>query len=129
MRTPMAMLALAAGVVFALGTGAAAAQDRPAATSPDTEVIVFAAASLTSALQAAGARFEKEHPNFRVQFNFGGSPTLVQQIMQGAPADIFASADEPNMQKLIDGEEVAGQAQVFARNSLEIIVPTGNPKQ
>jgi len=92
-------------------------------------VNVFAAASLTAAFQAMNPAFEKAHPDVRVQLNFAGSPTLVQQIQQGAPADVFASADEANMQKLVDSKEVAGAAQLFARNKLQIVVPAGNPKQ
>lgn len=75
----------------------------------------------------AGA-FEKAHPGAQVELNFAGSPTLVQQIQQGAPADIFASADEANMQKLVESDQVAGAPQLFARNTLQIVVPAGNPK-
>lgn len=62
-----------------------------------------------------------------MQLNFGGSSTLAQQIQQGAPADVFASADEVNMQKLVDGQELAGAPQIFARNRLRIAVASGNP--
>jgi molybdate transport system substrate-binding protein len=100
--------------------------------APDPEqartVNVFAAASLTGALQTVGSTFEKAHPDVKAVLNFAGSPTLVQQIQQGAPADVFASADEANMQKLVDSGEVAGAPQLFARNHLEIVVPAGNPK-
>src|SRR5262249_15607411 len=65
-------------------------------------VNVFAAASLTAALQAVGAAFEQAHPTVTVQFNFAGSQTLMQQIKQGAPADVFASADEAHMQPLAE---------------------------
>src|SRR4029077_11370154 len=68
------------------------------------------------------------HPGATVQFNFAGSPTLVTQIEQGAPADIFASADMTNMDKLKADGFTGGTSQVFAHNKLEIIVAAGNPK-
>lgn len=91
-------------------------------------VVVFAAASLTETFNAIGADFEQGHPGVAIQFNFAGSQILVQQIGEGAPADVFASADEPNMQKAADAGEVAGPVRIFATNRLTIVVPTGNPK-
>jgi molybdate transport system substrate-binding protein len=89
-------------------------------------VTVFAAASLTEAFRTIGKDFEAAHPGTKVELNFAGSSTLARQIVEGAPADVFASADEDNMQKVAG--EVAGTPQVFARNRLAIIVPKGNPK-
>jgi molybdate transport system substrate-binding protein len=91
-------------------------------------VRVFAAASLTAAVQKVASAFEKAHPGVEVELNFAGSQTLVQQILQGAPGDVFASADEVNMQKLVAGGEVAGAPQVFAHNALQILVAAGNPR-
>lgn len=100
-----------------------------AAAAPQARTVnVFAAASLTAAFQAVGNAFEKTHPDTKVQLNFAGSSTLVQQIQQGAPADVFASADEANMQKLVESGAIAGAPLLFARNSLQIVVPPGNPK-
>lgn len=98
------------------------------ATRTSTTVSVFAAASLTSAFQAMAGAFEKDHAGVTVQLNFAGSPTLVQQIRDGAPGDVFASADEMNMQKLAEIGELAGAPAVFARNTLQIAVAPGNPK-
>jgi len=98
-----------------------------APTGPQT-VTVFAAASLTAAFQNMATTFERAHPDVKVQLNFAGSSTLVQQIQQGAPADVFASADEANMQKLTESGAVAGTPQLFARNQLQIAVAAGNPK-
>ena len=91
-------------------------------------VAVFAAASLTDAFRTIGKDFETAHPRATVDFNFAGSSTLVRQIVEGAPADVFASADEENMQKLVAAGDVVGAPQVFVRNRLAIIVPAGNPK-
>ncbi len=99
-----------------------------AATAHAADVSVFGAASLTAAFKAAGAAYEASHPGAKVALNFAGSPTLVQQIREGAPADVFASADEANMQKLVDAGLVAGAPQIFAQNLLQIVVGKGNPK-
>ena len=88
-------------------------------------VTVFAAASLGDAFRTIGKAFEAAHPGTTVELNFAGSSTLARQIVEGAPADVFASADEDNMKKVSD---VAVTPQVFARNRLAIIVAKGNPK-
>jgi molybdate transport system substrate-binding protein len=92
------------------------------------EVVVFAASSLTEAFTEMGDAFKAEHADANVTFNFGGSGDLVTQIMQGAPADIFVSADDSNMTKLIDAGENAGEPVTIAKNTMEIIVEKGNPK-
>lgn len=89
---------------------------------------VFAAASLTASFRAIAAAFEAARPGTKVALNFAGSPTLVQQIREGAPADVFASADEGNMQKLVDAGSIAEMPRVFARNVLQIAVARGNPR-
>jgi molybdate transport system substrate-binding protein len=63
-----------------------------------------------------------------VKLSFGGSSALVAQIQQGAIGDVFASADQPNMQKLVDAALVAGSPTIFAHNRLEIVVAAGNPQ-
>jgi molybdate transport system substrate-binding protein len=89
---------------------------------------VFAAASLTEAFGAIGAAFEAEHPGLKVVFNFAGSQQLLQQIAQGAPADVFAAANHKLMADSIQaGQVVSGTERVFARNRLVVIVPEDNP--
>ncbi|MBX6772911.1 MAG: molybdate ABC transporter substrate-binding protein [Chloroflexi bacterium] len=90
------------------------------------QVTVFAAASLTDAFQEIAQQFQSQHPRVTFTFNFAGSPTLRTQLAQGAKADVFASADEPNMQGAIQDGTIAGQPQIFARNALVIIVPADN---
>ncbi|MEO6492580.1 MAG: molybdate ABC transporter substrate-binding protein [Ilumatobacteraceae bacterium] len=92
------------------------------------DVTVFAAASLTSAYTEIGDAFMTEYPDAKVTFNFASSSDLVTQIKEGAPADVYASADQANMTKLTDASGNAGEPQVFATNSLQIIVEPGNPK-
>ena len=90
---------------------------------------VLAAASLTAAFTAEGSAFERLHAGLQVRFDFAGSSTLVTQVEQGARADVFASADEINMQHLATAGLVSGVPKVFARNRLEIVVGPGNPKK
>ena len=76
-----------------------------------------------------GTDFQKKNPGTTVTFNFGSSGTLAQQIQGGAPADVFASADGSNMQKLVTGGEVRAEPTVFASNLLTIVVKPGNPQK
>jgi molybdate transport system substrate-binding protein len=92
-----------------------------------TTITVYAASSLTATFGEIGTKFEAAHDGVKVDFNFGGSSDLVTQIQEGAPADVFASADTANMDKLV-GDDLAGaDPQDFASNTLEIAVPPGNP--
>jgi molybdate transport system substrate-binding protein len=92
------------------------------------ELNVFAAASLTEAFGAIGAAFESAHPGLKVVFNFAGSQQLLQQINQGAPADVFASANNKLMvEAILSGHVLDGTERVFARNRLVVIVPEDNP--
>jgi molybdate transport system substrate-binding protein len=93
------------------------------AQSP-SEIKVFAAASLTAAFNELGPRYTAAEGT-KVTFNFAGSQALATQIQQGAPADVFASADIPNMDKVKD---LVGTPQNLASNLLQIVVEKGNPK-
>ena len=89
---------------------------------------VFAAASLTEAFSEIGDRFEEQHPDARLVFNFAGSQQLAQQLAQGAPADVFASANQFQMQAVIDAQRVDdGTQAAFVGNKLVIIYPPDNP--
>lgn len=91
------------------------------------ELTVLAAASLTEVFTRLGRDFEAAHPDTRVRFSFAASSTLAQQILQGAPADIFAAAGPAPMAQVTDADRAAGTPAVFARNRLVIAVPRGNP--
>lgn len=91
------------------------------------EVLVSAAASLTDLFSEMENAYEDEHPGVDVVVNFGGSSALREQILEGAPVDVFASADLANMETLVETELVDGQPQVFANNQMQIAVPPGNP--
>lgn len=135
-RTPRAVVvavvavATVAGLtlVAACGGDDDASGSAPAATDRlSGEVTVFAAASLTNAFTDAEAAFERIHPDVDVITNFAASSELVTQINEGAPADVFASADQNNMAKLTDAGGAAVDPQTFATNALAIIVEEGNP--
>ena len=102
----------------------------PAATTTVTEPVelkVFAAASLNKAFpEIADTVLKESDPNIKVTFNFQGSSTLVDQMKEGAPADVFASADQKNMTKASDAKLVDAP-KPFASNVLTLIVPKGNP--
>ncbi len=113
-----------AGGLIAL-TGAAAPSSSPHGAS--TTLTVFAAASLTEAFSELGHRLEQQTPGLSVTFNFAGSQQLALQLEQGAPADVFASADQRWMTYAQEHTLVEGDPQVFARNLLVVIVPKTNP--
>ncbi|WP_175921514.1 molybdate ABC transporter substrate-binding protein [Burkholderia latens] len=88
------------------------------------ELVVSAAASLTNAFKAVGDAYQKQHPDTKVLFNFGASDVLMQQIAKGAPADVFASADQKAMDRAVAEKVVVpGTRRDFAANSLVLIVP------
>lgn len=116
----MRALSLLAALVFTLTAGCA---KEPAADS----LMVFAAASLRATFTEIGAQFEQHHPGTRVEFSFAGSSDLATQLTQGARADVFASADSTNMDKVAAAGLLAGAPVNFASNTLTIAVAPGNP--
>lgn len=128
-------LVLAAAVLLAVAgcTGDAAPPGEPEART-DAEgdpglsgtLTVFAAASLADVFTELGDELMGENPGLRVEFNFAGSSTLAAQLEQGAPADVFAAADEPQMARVADAG-LAGEPRIFARNPLMLGLPRENP--
>jgi molybdate transport system substrate-binding protein len=101
---------------------------RAGATAAPATLTVLAAASLTDAFTELGAAVEAAHPGVTVAFSFAGSNALAQQLIAGAPADVFASANGAQMAAVIEGGRVAeGSERVFARNRLVVIFPSDNP--
>jgi molybdate transport system substrate-binding protein len=138
MRTTVrgiAALTLASGLALtAAGCSSTSSSDAEAtasATASASElsgtITVFAAASLKATFTELAETFEEENPGVTVELNFAGSSDLVTQIQNGAPADVFASADEKNMTKLTDADLIEGTPVDFATNVLEIVVPPSNP--
>jgi molybdate transport system substrate-binding protein len=89
-------------------------------------VLVSAAASLTDAFADIEAAFEEANPDVDVILNLGGSSALREQILEGAPADVFASANTSNMDQVVEADE-ASDPEIFVTNVLQIAVPPGNP--
>ena len=109
-----------------------AAQATPVATgevsaSANLELTVFGAASLKGVLDKAKVAYETAYPGTTVTVSTDSSSALEMQIEQGAPADVFLSADTTNPKKLVDGGFADGAAVTFAGNKLTVIVPTANP--
>jgi molybdate transport system substrate-binding protein len=106
--------------------GVPALTTHSAAQEPRT-VTVYAAASLTEAFRDLGKTLEQRHPGLKLRFNFAGSQQLATQLEQGAPADVFASADQRWMGYAKEKGLVEGESPVFAGNRLVVIVPASNP--
>lgn len=112
---------LVAGSAVLLGlTGCGGSDD-------NGEVTVFAAASLTEAFTEIAKDFEQANPDATVRLNFAGSTTLATQIIRGAPADVFASANRAQMDRVVEADQTAAAPTVFVQNKLQIVVPKGNP--
>ena len=111
------------------GGGTDAAGGDGAAAAEPTTLTVFAASSLTDTFDELGREFEDTNDGVTVEFNFAGSSDLVAQIQQGAPADVFASADSANMDKLVTDDLQGSEPVDFATNTLEIAVPPDNPAE
>lgn len=138
-RARTARTALAALVSLALiggAAGCAGSSSEPAETEapPQTteteltgELTIFAAASLSGAFDELARDFGELHPDLTVlPISYDGSSVLATQLVEGAPADVFASADEPNMATVVD-DSLAEGSDLFATNVLQIAVAPGNP--
>ena len=123
-RTRLAAVVAAAALLLAACGGGDDSGGESGASSP-SELKVFAAASLTAAFTELGEQYAAANGGDKVTFNFAGSQALATQIQQSAPANVFASADIPNMDKVKD---LVGASQNFASNQLQIVVEKGNPK-
>ena len=133
---PLVAFALGAAACGSDSNGSAATTAAPttpaapttAAAAVKGDITVFAAASLTAGFTEVGQAFTTKYPDAKATFSFDASSALVTQITQGAPADVFVSADEANMKKLTDASLNGSDPVIFATNLLEIIVAPGNPK-
>jgi molybdate transport system substrate-binding protein len=123
MRKPATLVA---ALLLALASLTACGSDDSGSGNKLVTLHVFAASSLTEAFTTLGKQFEKEHPGTKVEFNFGPSSGLGEQITSGAPADVFASASPSNMDTLVS-TGAAKDPKDFATNSGEIAVPPDNP--
>lgn len=93
----------------------------------DRTLTVFAAASLTAVFDELEEEYEDSHPGVDVRISYGGSSDLVAQIEEGAEVDVFASADTPTMDRLVEADLAGSQPRDFASNTLTVAVAPGNP--
>jgi molybdate transport system substrate-binding protein len=126
------VLVVAVATSLALA-GCSASTKNSTQTSTSTEpkattINVLAASSLTEIFPKLATEFQAAHPGVTVKFSYGGSSTLAQQIVQGAPADVFAAASPATMKTVTDAGDADGTPQNFVSNQLVIAVPPGNPK-
>ena len=127
-----ALLAATTALLLTAGCGSGDPDDTAATPSSSEEglsgtLTVFAAASLTDVFEGFGEQLTADNPDLEIRFNFAGSSALAQQIVQGAPVDVFASADEPQMAVVVDEDLAASDPEIFTSNLLQIAVPAGNP--
>ena len=120
--------------VLALAVASTACADQPTpAADGAAETVglqVFAAASLTAAFQEIGDTFAVDHPEADLAFNFAGSQQLASQIKEGAQADVFASANQRQMDGVVAaGDVISGTQRAFARNRLVVVIPPDNPAE
>jgi molybdate transport system substrate-binding protein len=133
-------LCLSLALVLVLALGAGCGDDKPKKSAGPTtnssattaasagNLTVLAAASLSESFKELGTAFEATHSGTKVTFSFDASSALATQANNGAPADVFASADQANMKKVTDAGNATGP-RVFTHNKLAIIVAKGNPKK
>jgi molybdate transport system substrate-binding protein len=114
---------------LATGCGSQALGQIEGAARGQETMTVFAASSLSDAFEETAEEFERENPDVRVRLNFAASSTLAAQIRQGAPADVFASADEAQMGSVREANLLASEPENFARNREVVVVPESNPAE
>ena len=124
----LSLSATAAALGLALTACGGSSDSGQQAQAPARTLTVSAAASLTSAYQQLGNEFQAANPGTTVTFNFGGSDSLAQQVVQGAPADVLATASSKTMQTAVQAGKIQGEPVVYATNSLQIAVAPNNPK-
>lgn len=125
--TLLAAGALALSVAGCSSEATGNATGASSASGVSGSITVFAAASLKTTFTQMATDFEASNPGTTVNLSFAGSSDLLTQITSGAPADVFASADTKNMDKLAEVELVEGTPTDFATNVLQIAVPPSNP--
>ncbi|MHA6785565.1 molybdate ABC transporter substrate-binding protein [Pseudonocardia saturnea] len=125
------LLAAGAAALVLAGCGGGASDSAAPAESAAPEartLTVFAAASLTDVFTELETRFEADNPGVDVVLNYGASSDLAQQLVNGGPADVFASASASTMKTVTDAGLIEGTPEVFAQNTLQIVTAPGNPE-
>lgn len=126
-RTAALLLSLVATLALAGCGGSDAASGGGGSAKETGTLTVLAAASLTETFTSLAKDFEADHPGVKVKLAFDSSATLAEQVTQGAPADVLATADEATMQTVVDAGGTEDDPQLFATNHLQMVVPKDNP--
>ena len=124
--TPSVLVSLLAALVLA-GCGSSDSSSDSSGSSTTGTLTVLGAASLTGTFTELAQDFEADHPGVKVKTAFDSSATLAEQVTQGAPADVLATADEDTMKTVSDAGDTARTPQLFATNHLVMVVPKDNP--
>lgn len=124
----LAALAVLLGLVLT-ACGGSGSSDQSSGQAPQKTLTVSAAASLTEVYQGLAQQFQAANPGTTVKFNFGGSDQLAHQVVQGAPADVLATASAKTMQTAVQAGKIQGEPITYATNKLQIAVAPNNPKQ
>ena len=129
MSSPLSRLKFITILVVILGAACGELSDTNSMkNSRKQELTIYAAASLAEAFTRLGEVFESSHPNVEVVISFAGSQQIAQQLSQGAPGDLFASANAKQMENVISaGRVMSGADQELIQNQLMIILPGDNP--
>jgi len=117
----------AVAAALSLLVAAGCSDDDPAASGGSDTLTILAASSLTDVFDDLAEVYEQEHEGVEVRLTYDSSSTLAEQVIQGAPADILATADEGTMQGVVDEGLTALEPVVFARNMLTLVTPPDNP--
>jgi molybdate transport system substrate-binding protein len=123
---PVALLLSLVATLALAGCGGSGASGDGSGQETGT-LTVLAAASLTETFTTLAKDFEAAHPGVQVRLAFDSSATLAEQVTQGAPADVLATADERTMQTVVAAGGTAGDPRLFATNHLQMVVPRDNP--
>lgn len=129
-RLAAGVLALAATLAAcggSTGSGSSSASGSASGSSDTGTLTVLAASSLTESFDQLAKTFEQQHPGVHVRLTYDSSATLAQQVVQGAPADVLATADGRTMQIAVKGKGIQGTPKLFATNRLVLAVPADNP--
>jgi molybdate transport system substrate-binding protein len=121
-----AAVTVTVALVVAGCSGSSSGGKPASSTAVSGTITVYAAASLTEAFTTLGKQFDAAHKGVKVDFNFDASSALAEQIIQGAPADVFASASTKNMDQVVSAGDAANPTP-FANNVMEIATPAANP--
>jgi molybdate transport system substrate-binding protein len=126
-RTVVLLLSLVATLTLAGCGGGSHASGQGGDGGKTGTLTVLAAASLTETFTTLAKDFEADHPGVTVKLAFDSSATLAEQVTQGAPADVLATADERTMQTVVDADGTEGAPRLFATNHLQMVVPKDDP--